>query len=176
MLKTLLFIVIAGILAYLLFNLCLYLYRPFFLSKTFREIEQMYNRLLTALEKDVGSWVETLEEWHSGDEVIRTEHRENEILESINAAKATKAHEEEVYGKFLRLRERFVLNPKKLSASIVAYRSYLQVRLQHHEDAMLCACAVTAGAFSFDDMMAARKKIMIIMKENERKLDILLTE
>jgi hypothetical protein len=74
------------------------------------------------------------------------------------------------------LRERFVLNPKKLSASIVAYRRYLQVRSQHHEDAMLCACAVTAGAFSFDDMMAARKKIMIIMKENERKLDILLTE
>ena len=174
--KTLLVIVIAGILVYPFLKLCLYLYRPFFLTRTFREIEKIYNRLLTAAEKDVGSWVDTWEEWQSGDKVVRTMYRENDIMEHINAAKAAKAHEEEVYGKFLRLRERFILNPKKLSASIVAYRRYLQVRLQHHEDAILCACAVTAGAFSFDDMMVARKKIMIIMKENERKLDILLTE
>jgi hypothetical protein len=136
----------------------------------------MYNRLLTALEKDVGSWVETLEEWHSGDEVIRTEHRENEIMESINAAKVAKAHEEELYGKFLRLKERSILDPKKLWESIVAYRRYLRVSLQHHEDAKLCANLVTSGACSFDEMMAARKEIMIILEKDERKLDILLTE
>jgi E3 ubiquitin-protein ligase DOA10 len=136
----------------------------------------MYNRLLDAIEKDVGTWVETWEKWQSGDKVVRTQCRENDIMEHVNAAKATKAHEEEVYGKFSRLRERFILNPKKLADSIVAYRRYLQVRLQHHEDAILCESAVTSGAFSFDEMMAARKEIMIIMEENERKLDILLTE
>jgi hypothetical protein len=176
MLKTLLFIVIAVTLAYLLFKLCLYLYRPFFFSRTFREIEQMHNRLLTDAEKDVGTWVETLGKWQSGDEVIRKQYSEDEIMESINAAKAAKAHEEEVYGKFLRLRERYALNPKKLSESIVAYRGYLEVRFQHHQDEMLCASAVTSGAFSFDEMMAARKKTMMVLEENERKLDILLTE
>jgi hypothetical protein len=176
MVKTLLFIVIGGILVYLLLKLCLYLYRPLSLSKTFREIEQMYNRLLEALERDVGTWVETWEKWQSGDKAVRTQCRENDIMEHLNAAKAAKAHEEEVYGKFLRLRERFILNPKKLADSIVAYRRYLQVGLQHHEDAILCASAVTSGAFSFDEMMAARKEIMMILEENERKLDILLTE
>jgi hypothetical protein len=176
MLKTLLFIIIAGILVYLLLRLCLYLYRPFFLSKTFREIEQTYNRLLTVAEKDVGSAVENFGKWQSGDKVIRTMWTEDEIKESINAAKAARAHEEEVYGKFLRLRERYALNPKQLSESIVAYRRYLQVRFQHYENAMLCESAVTSGAFSFDEMMAARKEAMIILEENERKLDILLTE
>ena len=158
--KTLSFIIIAGILVYLLLKLCLYLYR----------------RLLTAIERDVGYWVETLERWQSGDKVVRTSCRENDIMENINAAKAAKAHEEEVYGKFLRLKERFILNPKKLWESIVAYRRYLRISLQHHEDAMLCASAVTSGAFSFDEMMAARKEIMIILEKDERKLDILLTE
>jgi hypothetical protein len=176
MLKTLLFIVIAGISVYLLLMLCLYLSRPFFLSRTFREIEQMYNRLLTEAEKCVASAVESLERWQSGDKVIRAIWTEDKIKESINAAKAAKVHEEEVYGKFLRLRERYVLNPKKLSESIVAYRRYLQVRFQHYEDAMLCESAVTSGAFSFDEMMAARKKAMIALEKNERKLDILLTE
>ena len=176
MLKTLLFIVIGGILGYLLFKLCLYLYRPFFLTKTLREMEQKYDRLLTALEKDVGYWVESLEKWQSGDTVVRTSIRENDVMESINAAKAAKAHEEEVYGKYLRLKERFILNPKKLWESIVAYRRYLRVSLQHHEDAMLCASLVTSEACSFDEMMAARKEIMIILEKDERKLDILLTE
>jgi hypothetical protein len=136
----------------------------------------MYNRLLTVAEEDVGSTVETLGKWQSGDKVTMTEHNEDEIMESINAAKAEKAHEEEVYGKFLRLRERYALNPKKLSESIVAYRGYLEDRFQHYQDEMLCASAATSGAFSFDEMMAARKKAMIVLEENERKLDILLTE
>lgn len=174
--KTLLFIVIAGISVYLLLMLCLYLSRPFFLSKTFREIEQMYNRLLTEAEKCVGLAVENLGKWQSGDNAIRAIWTEDEIKESINAAKAAKAHEEEVYGKFLRLRERYVLNPKKLSESIVAYRKHLQIRFQHYEDAMLCESAVISGAFSIDEMMAARRKVMIALEKNERKLDILLTE
>lgn len=174
--KTFLFIVIAGILVYLLLMFCLYLSRPFFLSRTFREIEQMYNRLLTEAEKCVSSAVENLGKWQSGDNVIRAIWTEDKIKESIDAVKAAKAHEEEVYEKFLKLRERYALNPKKLSESIVAYRRYLEVRFQHYEDAMLCESAVTSGAFSIDELIAARKEAMIALEKNERKLDILLTE
>jgi len=175
MLKTLLFIIIAGILVYLLLRLCLYLYRPFFLSKTFREIEQTYNRLLTVAEKDVGSAVENLGKWQSGDKVIRTMWTEDEIKESINAAKAARAHEEEVYGKFLRLRERFLHNPDKLSESIVTYQRYLNIRLQQRQNAGVAANALTLGAISFDEFVAAAKETKIALEENERKLDILLT-
>ncbi|MGO9136925.1 MAG: hypothetical protein ACLP9S_15875 [Syntrophales bacterium] len=136
----------------------------------------MYYRLLTVAEKDVSSWVETLGKWQSGDKVIRPQYSEDEIMESINVAKAAKAHEEEVYGKFLRLRERYVSSPKKLSESIVAYQGYLEIRFQHYQDEMLSASLVTSGAFSFDEMMAAQKKIMMVLEEHERKLDFLLTE
>jgi hypothetical protein len=179
MLKILLFIVIAGILVYLLIKFCLHLYRPFFLNKTFRKIEQMYNGLLTALEKDVGYWVETWGEWQSGDNVVRIQCREDDIMQNINAAKVAKAHEEEVYRKFLRLRERYAinpLNPKKLSESIIAYRRYLEVRVKQNQDGKLFASAVTSGAISIGEMMAAAKETIIVLEENERKLDNLLTE
>jgi hypothetical protein len=176
MVKLLLVIVIIGTLAYLLIKFSLYVYRPFFLSKTFMAIEEMYNRLQIAADKDIDLDVEYLKKWQSGDGIVKAYSSEDEIMERIKTTRAAKTHEEEVYGKFLRLRERYALNPKQLSESIVAYRRYLQVRFQHYENAMLCESAVTSGAFSFDEMMAARKEAMIILEENERKLDILLTE
>ena len=95
-------------------------------------------------------------------------------MESVNAAKAAKAHEEEVYGKFLRLKERFIQSPDKLSESIIAYRRYLDVRMKQHQDASLFANAVTSGAISIDEIMAASKETKIVLEENERKLDRLL--
>jgi hypothetical protein len=174
-LKVLFFILLAGILVYLFLKFFLYLCRPFFLSRTFREIERIYNTLLIAVEKDVGSAVENLEKWRFGDEAVRMVYSENEIMESVNTAKAEKAHEEEVYGKFLRLKERFVLNPNKLTESIVVYRRYLEVRWKQREDAAIFANAVTLGAMSFDEMMAAAQETMIVLEESEGKLDFLLT-
>lgn len=77
----------------------------------------MYNRLLTAAEKDVNSAVEDFGKWRSGDEVARVVHTEDRIMENINAANTAKIHEEELYGKFLSLRERFIQNPSKLAES-----------------------------------------------------------
>lgn len=139
MLQLLLFIFIAVTLVYLLPKLYLWLYRPFFLSRTFREIEQMYNRVLIDAEKDVSSADENLGKWVSGDKVVRTVYTEGIIMERIVAAKAAIAHEEEVYGKYLSLRERFVRDHKELLESIVAYRRYLEVRLKHRQDAKLFA-------------------------------------
>jgi len=170
----LLFIVIAGTLVYFLLKLCLYLYRPFFLSKTFRQIEQMYDNLLTAADKDIGSAAEDFKAWQSGDRVIKTFNSEDEMIERINTAKTAKAHEEELHEKFLRLRERFIGDLKKTSESIEAYRRYLVVKLKQRQEAALFASAVISGAMSFDEMSAAAKATMIVLEENERKLDILL--
>ena len=174
--KLLLFIVIAGALLYLLLKFCLYLYRPFFLSKTYRKIDQMYNRLLTNAEKNIEEWIEGMEAWRSNEVAARLTYRsEDEIIEEINNAKEDKAHEEKVYGKFLRCRERFVNNPSKLSGSIVAYQRYLDARLKLIEYPEIFVMAGPSRAMNFDEMMAVKKEAMIVLEENERKLDVLQT-
>jgi hypothetical protein len=174
-LKVLLSIVGAGIVVYLAAKLCLYIYRPFFLSKAFRDIDEMYSKLLVAVDNDVNSAIDDYRKWQSGDEVLKTMRPEEEITRSVDTAKGAKAHEEEVHEKFLRLRERFIGDPKKLSESIVAYRRYLGVKLKQRQDASLFANAVTSGVVSFDEMMAAAKETMVVLEETERKLDVLLT-
>lgn len=180
--KILLFSIIIVILVYLLIKLCLYVYRPFFLSKTFTTIEQMYKRVQIAAEKDISLAFEDLKEWRSGDRVVIGLYSEDEIMERINAAKAAKSHEEEVYDKFLRLKERFILNHDKLSESIIVYQRYLNVRLQQRQMAASAGAYATARAVSFDEARAVSKEIMtafkeikIVLDESERKLDILLT-
>ncbi len=173
--KLLLVIVIIGTLAYLLIKFSLYVYRPFFLSKTFMAIEEMYNRLQIAADKDIDLDVEYLKKWQSGDGIVKAYSSEDEIMERIKTTRAAKTHEEEVYGKFLRLRERFLHNPDKLSESIVTYQRYLNIRLQQRQNAGVAANALTLGAISFDEFVAAAKETKIALEENERKLDILLT-
>jgi hypothetical protein len=173
--KVLLFIIGAGIVVYLALKLCLYIYRPFFLSKTFREIDEMHSKLLAAVDDDLDSAIEDYRKWQGGDKVLKTERTEEEITKSIDTAKGSKAHEEELHEKFLRLRERFIGNPKKLSESIVVYRRYLDVKLKQLQDASSFANAVTSGAVSFDEMMATAKETMVVLEENERKLNIILS-
>lgn len=173
--KVLLLIVGAGIAVYLGFKLCLYIYRPFFLSKTFREIDLLYGRMIAAVDNDVDSAIEDYRKWQSGDKILKTIRTEEEIIKSIDTAKEAKAHEEAVHDKFLRLRERLIRDPQKLSESIVTYRRYLNVKLRQRQDASLFANAVTSGAMSLEEMTAAAKETMVVLEENERKLDILLT-
>jgi hypothetical protein len=174
-LKVLLIIIGSGIVMYLALKLCLYIYRPFLLSKPFREIDEIYGRLLAAVDNDVDLANEDYRKWQSGDKVLKIMRPKEEITKSVDSAKEAKAHEEEVHDKFLRLRERFIGDPKKLSESIVAYRRYLGAKLKQRQDASIFANAVTSGAVSFDDMVAAAKETMVVLEENERELDVLLT-
>ena len=173
--KVLLFIAAAGIVAYLALKLCLYIYRPFFLSKTFREIDGMYNKLLVGIDNDMDTAIEYYSKWQSGDKVLRALRTEKELINNVDTAKGAKAHEEELHDKFLRVRERFIGDPKKLSEGIVAYRRYLGVKLKQRRDASLFANAVTSEAVSFDEMMAAARETIVVLEENEKKLDVLLT-
>lgn len=172
----LLTIVTVGFIAYAILKLFLHIYRPFFLSKTFREIDESYKKLLTATEQDISSAAKDLEKWRSGDKVAIDFHSEGEWTEKLNSAMKVKAHEEEVHEKYLRLKERFLSNPTKLSESIVAYKRYLEIRSQQYQNAGQIARAVTSEAISFEELLADKKKKTLILEENERKLDILLNE
>jgi hypothetical protein len=174
-LKVLLIIVSAGTIIYLALKLCLYIYRLFFLSKIFKEINEMYSRLLAAVDNDVDTAIDDYRKWQSGDKVIKHMRTVEEITKSVDVAKEAKVREEEVHEKFLRLRQRFIGDPKKLSESIAVYQRYLGVKLKQRQDASLFANAVTSGAVGFDEMMAAAKETIVVLEENERRLDILLT-
>lgn len=173
--KAPLFIIASVVVAYFVLKLYLYIYRPFVLSKAFREIDNMYNNLLDAVGKDVNSAIEDYRKWQSGDKVLRDLRTEEEIIKSVDTAKGAKIHEEELHDKFLQVRERFIGDHKKLSEGIVAYRRYLGVKLKQHRDASLFANAVTSGAVSFDEMVAAARETIVVLEENKKKLDVLLT-
>jgi hypothetical protein len=168
--------IIGGCIAYALLKLSLYIYRPFFLSKTFREIDEIYDKLLNATEKDISSATKDLEKWRSGDKVTIDFHTEDELIEILNSAKRVKAHEQEVREKFMRLKERFLSNPAKLSELIVAYKRYLEVRSEQYQEAGQFARALTTGAISFEELLANKRMKTIALEENERKLDTLLNE
>lgn len=169
-------IIIVGVLIYLLLKLCLLIYRPFFLSKTLRNIDEMYNGVLNHTERSIQSALKDLKKWEAGDEYFKVFRGKDNLIESVTDAESAKAHEEEVYAKFLRLKERFVHHPIKLAESIAAYQRYLKVRLAQFHGASLLSSGVTSGAISFDEMVKSRNEIIIILKENERKLDMLLAE
>jgi hypothetical protein len=122
------------------------------------------------------SAIEHLKEFQSGSNMAVLEYgSEDRLLEDINGAKAVKKHEEEVYWKFHRLRERFITDPLKLSEVISAYQRYLQIRFTQYQDASGYASALSAGVITFDELRADAEKLKIILEENERRLDILLT-
>lgn len=172
--KALLLMAAAGIGAYFAFKVIPYLYRPFFLSKKYRAIDGLYSKLLTGVDNDINLAIENYNKWKSGDKLLKTFRIEEEIVNRIDTAKEAKAHEVELYEKFLRVREHFIVDPNKLSEGIVAYQRYLDVKLKQRSDASMFANAVTLKVTSFEDMSASARETMLVLEENERKLDVLL--
>lgn len=176
--KSLLLITVAGGVSYFALKLFLCIYRLFFLSKTFQKIEGIYSKLLAGLEKDLNAAIENYSKWQAGDDTLRRFRAEEEILKDVETAKREKAHEEEVHEKFLRARERFSGDRKRLSEAIAAYQRYLSIKVKQRQNASLFAIAVTsegASLHDFDEMTAAARETMVALEENERKLDILLS-
>lgn len=169
-----LIIVIIGIAVYFLLKLALILLRPFFLAKFLEEIDMLYNKIKVITSKDIETTIENLGKWHAQDRVITIHSSEKDLQARIKDAHAADQHEKEVYEKFMRCKERFIQNPKELSNAIVAYKRYLEVKLKQSQEAKLFADVLTSGAMTFEEFEAAAKATMIILQENERKLDILL--
>ena len=172
--KIILLIVIAGIVLYFLLKLCLYLLRPFFLSKALREIDQIYNNTLAYIDKDLNLATENYNNWHKGDAITRCGSTEEEITNRLNYIKKEKEHEKEVYKKFFRLNERFSRNHDKLSESIIAYRKYLGSKARQQVNSDIFVNALTCKAMTVDDFISEGEKAKITLEENEKRLDDLL--
>jgi len=183
-LNILISIIVAGVLIYLLLKFCMHLYRPFYFVKLIKKTEEMYETVLSHTKRDIDSALEHSEKWHSGAKAQRTAYSEEEINERVKAAQVAKAHEEKVYSKFLRLKERYVQKRDtrgnsdyiKIADLIMTYQRYLEVRLNQMENGSLIVNALTSGAISFEEFEASRNDTLIILEENERKLDRLLSE
>lgn len=174
--KLIVLIIIGGCLLYLLLKFALIIFRPFLVYKTLNNIDEMYGRVLDLTKKNVEASFEELSEWEAADNIIRVIREEDHIYKDINDAKSSQLHEEEMYSKFIRLRERFLHNNEKLSESIIVYQRYLKVRLKQIQDASIYSRGVTLGVISFDEMRSKSREEMIILEENERTIDILLRE
>lgn len=167
--------IIIGVVLYFLSKMALLLLRPFFLAKFLQGIDMLYNKTKAIIAKDVEEAIKNLEKYHAKDKVITTFSSENDLKARIKDAQAADQHEKEVYEKFMRCKERYIQNPKELSNAIVFYKRYLEVKLKQCQDGAIFANAVTSGAMTFEEFEAAAKQTMIILQENERKLDILLS-
>ena len=172
--EQLIFIIIIIILAYLVLKLTLHLSRPFFFYRTFRDIDQMYNKLLSAVKNDIDSYADKLKKWQSNEDDIRKHFSEDELIKEMNKVKAAKSHEEEIYQKFLRCKKSFSPDSDKFSEAIELYIKYLKVRLKMRSGAIMIANSSTSGAMTSDNFEAAKKESTIILEETERKLDMLL--
>lgn len=174
--EMLLIIVLIAMGLYFLTKFALWIYRPFGLAKILCDIQLKYENLLRILEKDVEEAVDGLRKWESGDRVIRGIRNEKELKEEVSNAYERKTHEQRVNEKFIRLRERFADNPKKLSEAIIAYKRYLELKLKHGGNAFSAVSALTSGAISFDEFQSAANEGKIVIEECERRLDLLLEE
>ena len=170
----LLIVVLSGTAIYFLLKIGLYIYRPFLVAKLVRDIQSKYDKLQVMFNKDIELAVENLKQWESGDKVIKLSYRESELKENIIKANASKIHNQKVNEKFIRLRERFIGNPKSLSDAIASYKRYLEVKLQQKQDAFIFTNALTSGAMTFEEFQASANETMILLDECEKRLDILL--
>ncbi len=169
-----LIIVLSGIVIYFLLKIGLYIYRPFFVAKLISDIQSKYDKLQVMLDKDIELAVENLKKWESEDGFFRDHSSESELKERIAEAKASKTHGQKVNEKFIRLRERFIGNPKRLSEAILSYKRYLEVKLKQRQAASIFTNAVTSGVITFEEFLASANETMIILDECEKRLDMLL--
>ena len=171
----LIILVLAGFAIYFLIKVGLLIYRPFYLQKTISNIEAQHNNLLARLKKDIDEAVENYNKWKSGDSVtLMVFHSEDELKDRINEAMASKKHAQEVNEKFIRLRERFIGNYKKLADAIFWYQRYLTLRLKQFENAAIYLGALNSGVVTFDEFVASANEGRIAIEESERRLDALL--
>lgn len=167
-------IVVVGIALYFILKMVLLLLRPFFLKKFFEEIDMLYNKTKAITSKDIEMAIENLQKWQAKDISITICSSENGLQSYIKAAQADHQHEQEVYEKFLRCREKFIQNPEKLSDVIVIYKRYLTVKLKQLSDSKLFSGALASGAITSEELETSAKELRLILEENENKLDALL--
>ena len=169
----LIILVLAGLVIYLLFKLGLYIYRSFYLQKMTSKIEEQHNKLLARLNQDVDMGVENYNQWQSGDITLGLESGD-ELKDRINEAMASKKQAQEVNEKFIRLRERYLLNYKKSADPIFWYMTYLDLRLNQFENADIYSSALSIEGATFDEFVISANEQRIPIEENERRLDALL--
>ena len=172
--KILIIVVLSGIVIYFLFKICLYFYRPFLLEKMILELQTQYDQLLIIIDKSTEEAAEQYKNIQSGDRISILANSEDDLKGNLEKEIASKKHIQEVNNKFIRLRERFIGDYKKLSEAIVAYRRFLNMRANQYKNAEIYSRALGIGSMSFDEFIASANEDRIAIEESERRLDVLL--
>lgn len=167
-------VLVGGIALYFLSKIFLAILRPFFLAKNIDEIDTFYNKIKKMFEKEYSEAIEFYKRWDSGDGASKKLHSEEEMKAHVDHAKVAMDHEQEVYYKFVRLKERFIQKPKELMDVIMIYKRYLKDKLAQHTESQIYSTALINGAMSLSEFEESAKEKRIILEEIERKLDSFL--
>jgi hypothetical protein len=171
--ETLFYIVIICVVLYLLISFVLRALRPILLAKYLDEADVLYDKVKKLAEKDYREAMNYLTTLDTDADTLFPLTRE-EVHAQIEAAKASIQNMQVVHDKFIRLKIRYGSNRKRLSKTIVAYKTYLEMTLKRYEKAKYMTNALHMGSITFDDFMASSKEYQIILEECERNLDVLL--
>ena len=171
------FILLVGI-TYIIFRVYVYLSRSSTMKKVAKVIQERHAELQTLLDNDIQSAKEDLRYWKLGakDKVRRQHASEEELVEAFKNAVEEKHREIKFYEKYVRLRERFFYDRKKLPEIFVAYERYLHLRIKHITDASYYLQMLDAGSIAIEEFKSAADESRIAIQESERKLDVLLGE
>ena len=171
------FILLVGI-TYIIFRVYVYLSRSSTINKVAKVIQERHAELQILLDNDIQSAKEDLRYWKLGakDKVRRLHASEEELVEAFKNAVEVKHREIKFYEKYVRLRERFFYDRKKLPEIFVAYERYLHLRIKHITDASYYLQMLDAGSIAIEEFKSAADESRIAIQESERKLDVLLGE
>ncbi len=168
---------IAAILIYLFLKFAIHLYKPYLLSKNLEKINKMYERSMGLCTKRSDFLRQDVQPFRIDDTAAPGNEAKETLAEKLQSAETLKAHEQEVHRKFLRLQERFFQDPNKLSEVILIYHRYLSIRLQYEKTiSFYPENRWDDDDADVDETTASSKDLSAILEENERKLDVLLSQ
>lgn len=111
---------------YFLAEFILRMLRPYFLNKYLIKVEEKYAKVKKKLKKDVDESVDNLNNYENNVffKIISTR---DDVENSLKMAKENLSYMVGLNEKFIKLKEKFVLNNKKLAEAIVLYDRFFQL-------------------------------------------------
>lgn len=174
--RTLLYVTIAGGGIYILLKLTIFYYRPVAMRKAFEEIQGQYDKLLSIYNTELNTAIKNLQEWQSGNasKIMQMATDEHNLIENVTEAKKRKEHEVEIYYRYLKLKERFVYDRKKLAEAILSYDRCLSLKLEQISAGDRYVSMLEGNAITMDKFIESGNEMRIAIQESERRLDVLL--
>lgn len=146
-----------------------------FLAKAEDEVNSLKAAIQNNLNRDVEEHMAKFDSYHDPkNHVTRMFVTEEELVDRIKRLQAELEHENAVYFKFVRARERFKLDKKNSNMALLHYHYYLRTKNQFLRNADSTGAYLEHGIKSIEQLHTESVEFKIMLEEAEAKLDLLL--